>query len=182
MSNNFYYESGPLSKYEPYKEKMRTISRAVKKERGIESLSLSKIDIPQDSWFKIYHANVVFDNDDFIGFSLTSDSHDFLNNSYWIDFKIWLIKNNYNINKIGATFAYYIDPKYWKMGVTQDLVRHSFKNDNYDYMLSFRFATKEFCHWYENTFSEEFDLIDTGFRCPNGTKTFLSKVNNNIDD
>lgn len=173
MSNNLHYESGSLSKYIEYKERMRELVRIVKKEKNIKIINDN---IPSDEWFKIYHANVVFDNDNLVGFSLTTNCEDFLTDSHWVDFKLWLIRNNYDINKIGANFSYYIDPEYWKKGVTQNLVRHSFYNENYDYFLSFRFATMEFCEWFENTFSQEYEIIDTGFKCQNGTKTFLTKT------
>lgn len=174
MSNNFHYEIGPLSKYKEHKEKMRNLVRTVKKEKNI---TIINDNIPPDEWFKIYYANVVFDGDELVGFSLTTECEEFLTDPHWIDFKLWLIKNNYDINKIGANFAYYIDPDYWKKGITQNLVRQSFYNNNYDYFLSFKFATKEFQEWFEKTFSHEFELIDTGFNCQNNTKTFLSKVN-----
>lgn len=174
MNNTLYYESGLLSKYEKHKSRMREIVNLVRKKKNLPDINPNNR-IPHDHWFKIYDSTVVFDDNNLVGFSLTSECQDFLDDSYWIDFKLWLINNNYDINKIGVNFSYYIHPDYWKRGITKELVTKSISNKKYDYFLSFKFATPEFCKWFEEKFSEDFQIIDTGFPCQNGTKTFLTQ-------
>lgn len=164
------YETGLLLSYQHLFPAMAEITKAVEAERGLTP-------VPTDEVLVEYarrgdRVALAFDGDELIGYSLLSPADVFLTGIEWLPFRMWAVKNGYDISEYGCTHFIYVLPSYWKQGVNSGVRETNRQESDFKGTIAHTFTHKAIEEWAKNLPN----IVDTGLKGPQGDGIYILEI------
>lgn len=141
-----HYEQIRLAEATPHFEAIAEIVATVREIKGLPPIdalaALQSFSRRGDT------AALAWEGDRLVGCVCLGACHHFIADPDWVPFKVRLVRDGIDLEKVGCTHFVYLHPDYWGQGVTLALTEKARRsNPKFTHTLLHGFATKEFEDW-----------------------------------
>jgi GNAT superfamily N-acetyltransferase len=164
-----HYEQIRLAEATPHFEAIAEIVATVREIKGLPPIdalaALQSFSRRGDT------AALAWEGDRLVGCVCLGACHHFIADPDWVPFKVRLVRDGIDLEKVGCTHFVYLHPDYWGQGVTLALTEKARRsNPKFTHTLLHGFATKEFEDWAASLDG----VVEVGTR--NGFRVFTREI------
>ncbi|MEN8659749.1 MAG: hypothetical protein ABF313_17075 [Marivita sp.] len=118
-------------------------------------------------------AALAWDGDQLVGVTCLGLCHHFISGPEWMPIKVHLVREGYDLGKVGCSHFVYLSPDYWGQWQTFALTEASRRSHpSVTHTLSHTLPSKEMEHWAAKLPG----MVDIGLPNPHGGRVFIRAV------